>query len=191
MHGDVSVRDVMTREYVGVSESDPVLETVELLVGEGTQTAVVLRGVDPIGLLTPADIFEVLANGLDPAETAVAERMTDDPPTVSPDQSVPEAADMLAAVGVESLLVLDNGDAAGILTARDLVAASQLSSEATPSYAEEPATPTASLDQDEPNGGGETGEAYSSQSICEACGSLTRDLADVNGQLLCIDCRDM
>ena len=36
MEGEVTVRDVMTREYVGVSESDTVLGAVRLMNEEGT-----------------------------------------------------------------------------------------------------------------------------------------------------------
>jgi formylmethanofuran dehydrogenase subunit E len=32
---------------------------------------------------------------------------------------------------------------------------------------------------------------YSDQSICEVCGTLARELANVNGQLVCQDCREM
>jgi formylmethanofuran dehydrogenase subunit E len=33
--------------------------------------------------------------------------------------------------------------------------------------------------------------AVSDQSICQECGALARDLSEVDGQLLCADCRDV
>ncbi|MFC7046249.1 hypothetical protein ACFQH6_13255 [Halobacteriaceae archaeon GCM10025711] len=32
---------------------------------------------------------------------------------------------------------------------------------------------------------------YSNQSICEICGSLTRELSNFNGQLICSDCLEV
>lgn len=180
MNGDVTVRDVVAPEYVGVSESDAVLETVRLLLEEGTATAVVLRGSDPVGLLTERDVLELLAGGGDPAETPVEAVMTPDPPSVGPDHTVAEAADLVSAVDVDRLLVLDGGEVLGVLTGADLLAA------ATIEPTDEPTRSVAAT-----TAAGAAIEGYSTQSICETCGALTRELADVNGQLLCADCRDI
>ena len=34
-------------------------------------------------------------------------------------------------------------------------------------------------------------DRFSTQSVCEACGALAGNLSNVNGQLLCADCREM
>ena len=57
MNENVTVREVMEREFVGVSESDGVLETSELLLREGSDLAVVLRGSEPVGVVTAALVF--------------------------------------------------------------------------------------------------------------------------------------
>ena len=61
MNRDVTVREVANREFVGVSESDDLLETVELLVAEGSDTALVMQGSEPVGVLTDRDVLELLA----------------------------------------------------------------------------------------------------------------------------------
>lgn len=184
MNGDVTVRDVMAREYVGVSEADGVLETVELLLAESADSAVVLRGRDSVGLLTQRDVLELLAEGGDPMSATVEEAMTAEPDVVGPDHTIAEAADILSAADTHRLLVLDGDDVVGVLTEHDLLAAATIEPE-TSGLAEEPATmdaATATVEGD---------DGYSAQSICEGCGALTRELADVNGQLLCADCRDI
>lgn len=184
MNGDVTVRDVVAREYVGVSEADGVLETVELLVAEEVGCAVVLRGSDPVGLLTQRDVLELLADGGDPSSATVESAMTPDPDVVGPDHTVAEAADILSAADAHRLLVLDGDDVVGVLSERDLLAAATIQPEASGLADEQAQTESAAAATASSDG-------YSSQSICEACGALTRELADVNGQLLCSGCRDI
>ena len=189
MNGDVTVRDVMAREYVGVSEADGVLETVELLLEEDTSCAVVLRGSDAVGLLTQRDVLRLLVEGGDPMRATVEEAMTDNPDVVGPDHTIAEAADTLSAADTHRLLVLDGDEVVGVLTERDLLAAATIEPEASgfeeapPAMEVEAAEVTATT--------AEAGGGYSSQSICEGCGALTRELVDVNGQHLCADCRDI
>lgn len=175
MNGDVLVRDVMTREFVGASEGDGILETVGLMLTEDAESAIVLRGSEPVGLLTQRDVLALLVDGGDPSATTVGEVMSDDPRRVEPETPIDTAATRLSGNQTRPLVVCED-DVVGLLTERDLLAAATI--EPAPQSAPEVSAQT-------------TAGTYSSQSICEACGSLTRDLVDVNGQLLCTDCRDM
>jgi hypothetical protein len=104
-------------------------------------------------------------------------------------------------------LVVTNGDElVGVLSERDVISASA-SLSTVPTFPDESAR-----EPGDPIGG--SGEAlgsdsfgseaigtaaeseenhseYSNRSICEACGTLSRELTNVNGQLLCTDCRDV
>jgi CBS domain-containing protein len=199
MDGDVPVREVMDGEYVGVSESDTVHETAELLLSEGVESVVVLRGTDPVGLVTWGDALAAFLSG--EADAQVSEAMRPTVPTVSPNATLGEAADELAALDTGHLVVTDGDDPVGVLTEHDLVAASPFAP------GRSPATPrTATVgrsddpdveygqevdDVDEEFEGGATERPFEDQSICEGCGSLARDLSTFNGQLLCGDCRDI
>jgi len=185
MNSDVAVRDVVEREYVGVSESDPVLDTVALLLEEDTETAVVLRGSDSVGVLTQRDVLELLVDGGPPARTPVSEVMTPDITTVGADHTISEAADIMSAGDVRRLLVVEHGEVLGVLSDHDLLTTATI--EQVPANA--PPDTTVEVEADVETMAGS--RAYSSQGICGACGSLTRTLADVNGQLLCVDCRDI
>lgn len=181
MNSDVTVRDVMEREYVGVSESDPVIDTVALLLEEDEESAVVLRGSEPVGLFTERDVLELLRDGRDPDRTPVGEAMTPAPDTVSPDFTVSEAADVMSAGDARRLLVVEEGAVLGVLSEHDLLEVVTIEQVATSA---EPTETAVAVEAGQ-------GQEYSAQSICEACGALTRDLADVNGQLLCANCRDI
>lgn len=182
--GAVSTRDVMTREYVGVSESDTVSGAVDLLLSEDASAAVVLRGADPVGTLSVGDALAHLHDGADgdaPVETAMSESA----PRVPPDESVFEAAAAMADADVDCLLVVEAGDVVGVVTDRDLVGA-------TASLVNQPGTrPAGEAGPARTEGSEERTDDYATQSVCEACGSLTPDLSDFNGQLVCADCRDI
>jgi len=204
MDGDVPVREVMDGEYVGVSESDTVRETAELLLSEGVESVVVLRGSDPVGLVTRGDALSAFVSG--EGDARVAEAMRSTVPTVSPGATLGEAADELASLDTGHLVVTDGSQPVGVLTERDLVAASPFAPggestgpvTATVGRSDDPDVEYGEqmddqYDEDDEEFGGSRppDRQFEDQSICEGCGSLARDLSTFNGQLLCVDCRDI
>lgn len=205
MEGEVSVRDVMSREYVGVTESDTVLGAVRLMDEDGVGCVVVLRGSEPVGIMTESDVLALVAEEGDPAETEVSEVMSQPVVSVEAEQKLSDAAGTMSREDIRRLLVTNDGELVGVLSERDVISASaSLSS-------------VPSLDEESPRevGGGGlvgnermTGEPssgepseviadngnqsqYSDRSICETCGTLSPELANVNGQLICADCREV
>lgn len=182
MNEPVTARDVMNRSYLGVSEADSVAGAAELMRDEAVDGAVVLRGSDPVGVVSAADIVGVVADGRDPAEVEVAEVMTDHLISIKVDQRFKEAITALADSDVRHILVMDNGDIAGVLSEHDVVTAHSMMSIG-------------------PGDGGTTvppeveaelnPEGIATQGVCEICGSLSQDLVDVNGQIVCQACREI
>ena len=204
MDGDVPVREVMDGEYVGVSESDTVRETAKLLLSEGVESVVVLRGSDPVGLVTRGDALSAFVSG--EGDARVAEAMRSTVPTVSPGATLGEAADELASLDTGHLVVTDGSQPVGVLTERDLVATSPFAPgrestgpvTATVGRSDDPDVEYGEqmddqYDEDDEEFGGSRppDRQFEDQSICEGCGSLARDLSTFNGQLLCVDCRDI
>jgi CBS domain-containing protein len=188
MNAEVTVRDLMDREYVGVSESDALVETVELLLREDAETAVVVRGSDPVGVVTERDILASIVEGPDPSEATVADVMTESIPTVSPDATLEAAADRMSAKSARRLVVTNSGEPLGVITEHDLLATR------TPDPAEtERAAVATSASGTAMGAEAETDveDSFNDQGVCEACGSFAGDLASFNGQLLCSDCREM
>lgn len=187
MNGDVTVREAMTRDYVGVSESDSITETASLLLEEEVPGAVVLRGHDPIGIITARDVLSWLVREDDDGAT-VADCMTETVPEIDPERPIVTAVDEMFAQATHLLVVTDNGgEPVGMLTQEDVVAATTLTPTSEPPEREvEPAR--VESEEDTP---AEANSGYSEQGICERCGALTSDLVSFNGQLLCADCRDV
>jgi CBS domain-containing protein len=196
MESDASVREVMDREFVGVSEGDDLEETAELMLEAGTDSAVVLRGSDPVGVVTERDALAAFVDaGADSPD--VSEAMTDALPTVSPEMTIAEAAAELSAGPTQRVLVSDGDEPLGVLTERDLLTASPFAHTGGAAIAERERAVVGVTDGvGEPNPESAdtrrtTGSRFEDQSLCEACGSLSRELSPFNGQLLCPDCRDI
>ncbi|WP_254763535.1 CBS domain-containing protein [Natrinema marinum] len=200
MESELSVRDVLTNEYVGVSESDSVLETVRLMREERTSCALVVRGSEPVGIVTEWDVLGLVADEDDTATTTVEEAMTTPVITVGPDRSLTDVATTMARQNIRNVLVEDEDGIVGLVTQRDVIAAAgSFQATMTPvrssgsllDYDREVAEATTAPATESadarlvPNGGDE----YTTQGVCEACGSLADALWDANGQLVCADCR--
>lgn len=173
----------MNREFVGVSESDRLVDAAELMAAEPTEAVVVVRGSELIGTLSTERALSAMVDGA-PEDRSVGEVMEPAVPTISPDAAVTEATQQLVSRRSTHLVVVDDGEIVGLLTQGDVLA-TQGAVETTAAA---------------PAGGseaGDVGEAIeadgdserSVQGICEECGSLSPELSTVNGQLVCPDCR--
>ncbi|PCR90534.1 CBS domain-containing protein [Natrinema ejinorense] len=200
MESELSVRDVLTSDYVGVSESDALRGVVRLMRDERTSCALVVRGTEPVGIVTEWDVLGLVADADDPDETTVGDVMTTPVITVSPDRSLTDVATTMARQNIRNVVVEGDDGIVGLVTQRDVIAAAgSFQATMTPARSSEPpidrtqtaADPAAARAPDEagtamlPNGGDE----YTTQGVCEVCGSLADALWDANGQLVCADCR--
>ncbi|MEE6210550.1 CBS domain-containing protein [Salarchaeum sp. III] len=176
------VREVMDRDYVGVSESDSLHAAVRTIREADATGALVLRGGDAVGYLSTSDVLDHLADagGLD---GAVGDAMTDVPPSLRPEAAVADAATRLTAADTSHVVVANGEGILGLVDATDLVRAGP--DPAAPPAGDE--TPDAAAQPDDRVG--ERDDAYSPRSVCEVCGSLADGLSNVNGQLVCADCR--
>lgn len=176
----VTLADVMNRDFVGVSESDDIAAAARTMRDAGENTAVVLRGSDPVGVVTAGDVLDVFVGQRDP--DTVAEVMSAIPPTLRPEADLEDALAAFSGTEFDALLVANGDGVMGLVTARDIATVPR-----------EPATIEETVVVQPSGSTGATAEpdSYSSQSICEACGSLASTLRNVNGQLLCPECRQV
>lgn len=170
-----TVRDVLVPEFVGASESDSVPASARLLLEEGTDHLVVLRGTDPVGLVSIRDLLQQFLSD-DATDTTLGDIMTTDYETIPPDVSVDAAADRFVG-STQPLLVVDNNDPIGLLTERELLTAPH----------GDPYEKALPVDETADN----TNADAASQGICEACGAFTRSLTVTDGRSLCADCIDV
>lgn len=179
---DLTVRDVMTRDFVGVSEADTIDEVARLMVEEGETTVAVMRGSEAVGSVMAGTMLDAVLRD-DHAEERAIDSIMDRPPrSVPPELSLAEAAAILADADTDHVFVSGNDGIAGVLTENDLITA------VTSILTTEPGGP---LDDDYDAGLADEPDTatMSTQSVCEVCGTLKTDLENINGQLVCDDCR--
>lgn len=186
----MTIRDVMSREFVGVSESDPLDATVDIMLEEKVDCVVVLRGGDPVGMMTERDVLASVSEGRGTADATVAEVMSEAVPSVRSDRDLAVGIDRLATADSSRLVVIENSsdEPVGLLTYRDVattVAHALRSGSRYDGYDEK-------VSRTDAGGFEAEGEREDTiQSICESCGALSRSLSAVGGQLLCPNCRDV
>lgn len=194
MNGDVTVRQVMAREFVGVSEADTLGDTARLMLEEDVDAVVVLRGQSPVGLATQQDVLEAAVGDGDLSEQPVSSVMREDPATVDPDATLAAVTDEMSAASERHLLVEDRAEVLGLVSEHDVVTASTFSpgvdGEGAAEREREAMVAETAQGADEATST-TADDGYSNQGICEVCGTLTRDLSTFNGQLVCNDCKDV
>lgn len=189
---DVTIRDVLTRDYVGVSESDTIEDTVDLLRESRSSSAVVLRGEEAVGIVTEWDFMELLLEGDPPTDAPVSRVMSSPVISASPDATLPEAAATMAAENIRNLLVTDAGETVGVLTQRDVIAAVgsvRGNEDPRSEILGSPGAAAADAGADDRTAVANGGSVFARQGICENCGALAESLWERNGRLLCEDCQ--
>jgi CBS domain-containing protein len=114
------VGDIMTTDVKSVSPSDTFAEAARILSSNRISSVVVKDGASVAGIITERDVVHAVADGVDPAAVAVADRMTKDLATVDRRTDVADAAQLMAERRIRHLPVLDKGSLAGIISIRDL-----------------------------------------------------------------------
>ena len=126
------VGEVMHDGVEVIGSSETFAAAAATLRARKISSLVVSRGGSPAGIVTERDIVGVVADGLDPGATTIADRMSGDPITVTRDADIREAARVMAARGIRHLPVVDGGQLVGMISMRDLVSWASRESEATP-----------------------------------------------------------
>lgn len=206
MRTDTTASDVMHREFLGVSESDTLSDAAELLVSEETDCLIVVRGGEAVGRLGARDVLEaVLSDAFD--ETTVGEVMDSPPPQVEANAPLSTVEERLVSEGTRRVVVTANGEAVGVVSDHDALAAGATRNATAPdgeSAVAAGGAPDPSMEPDpavDAEMGREIDRTMSAEStdasgsptqgVCEVCGSLAPALSTTNGQVVCSDCQQV
>jgi CBS domain-containing protein len=116
------VRDGMSTVVLTIGPGHTLRQAAASMARRSVGAAVV---IDPeaggIGILTERDILIALGEGQDADAERVADHLTSDLVFAAPDWSLEQAAVAMVRGGFRHLIVIDGGEAAGILSVRDVV----------------------------------------------------------------------
>ncbi len=121
MSANLSVKEAMSSNLRSVDPELPVIEAARIMLAEDIGSLPVVQGDRLIGVLTDRDIaVRVVAEGKDPTDLPVAGVATREIVTVSPEQPLDEALQLMASAQVRRLPVVDDGRLVGILAQADV-----------------------------------------------------------------------
>lgn len=185
----LTIRDVMTPDFVGVTEGDSIGDVIEVLSESNTRGVLVQRGSDVVGVVDEGDLLDHLVDdgGVDDGIDSI---VRPPPMTVRAQEDLLQFLSRMPNEDLGLLPVLDDEDSlAGVLSMADLlsVAASQLT--AITAVSEPTSEPGNQSPMETPPSA--TPADTSTMSVCESCGTLSQDIQEFNGQMLCQDCRSV
>jgi acetoin utilization protein AcuB len=129
-YGWMRVVDVMTKDPLTVTPSETVGQADELMTVNKIRQLPVVRGRELVGIITDRDIRSFLSGSLlsEPEarekafHTRVAQVMTTDPLTLSPDDNLQEAVELLINEKIGGIPVVDQAEGiVGIVTYVDVL----------------------------------------------------------------------
>jgi acyl dehydratase/CBS domain-containing protein len=116
----LTVADVMSGDVQTVA-SDASVAAVARRIGESAVgSLVVVEDGSPVGIVTDTDLVNVLSDGRDPEALAVGDVMSGPLHTVGPDENLVAAVRAFHEHDIGHLVVLDEGDLAGVVSTTDL-----------------------------------------------------------------------
>jgi CBS domain-containing protein len=112
----------MSHEVLTVGPGHTLREAAQQMTRRRIGSAIV---VDPDApgpsILTERDILYAVGQGLDPDAEHVADHLTDNLVFAEPDWSLEQAAETMVRGRFRHLIVIENGDVAGMVSMRDIV----------------------------------------------------------------------
>jgi CBS domain-containing protein len=118
----MQVRDGMSTEILTIGPGHTLREAAEQMHRRGVGSAVVIDPEEPgPGILTERDILDAVGAGQDVDAECVAGHLTADLVFAAPDWSLEQAAATMTRGGFRHLVVIDDGEIAGMLSVRDIV----------------------------------------------------------------------
>jgi signal-transduction protein with cAMP-binding, CBS, and nucleotidyltransferase domain len=115
---DDSVRSLITRPAVFV-HLDDTLRALALTLTEESIGAAVVRGTDPLGLVSERDVVAALSDGADPDRTRVREIMTEDVAVAASTDIVYDVVGRMLDNEIRHIPVMEDGLVIGVISARD------------------------------------------------------------------------
>jgi len=118
----MQVRDGMSTMVLTVGPEHTLRQAAAAMAQRGVGAAVVMDPEAPgLGILTERDILLSIGSGQEPDSERVADHLTADLVFAAPDWSLEQGAAAMVRGGFRHLIVIDGGEAMGVLSVRDVV----------------------------------------------------------------------
>ncbi|HSE82064.1 MAG TPA: CBS domain-containing protein [Gaiellaceae bacterium] len=119
----MAIVDVMNTRLVQAAPDDSVRAASRTMVASGVGSVAVCDGARLVGILTERDVLRLAGDGVDLDRVSVAEAMTREVVTISPDADILAAARLMEERQIRHLPVVEGENVLGIAGIRDVLAA--------------------------------------------------------------------
>ena len=117
----MTIADVMTKSVISVDSSITINEAAKMMEDTKVGAVIVMENNTPVGIVTDRDFaIKVVAHAYQ-ITTPVKQIMTSPLFSISSDESVRTAADLMHDRGIRKLPVINDEKVVGIITATDIV----------------------------------------------------------------------
>ena len=179
MNREVIVKEAMKTNLAIIQPNASVLEAAKLMKKRKLGNVIVVEKKQPIGILTESDILKkVVAEGKNGKDVKVKDVMSTPIIVVDPYISLEEAMKTMGKCNVRRLPVIENNELIGIITQKDISLMSPVLHEISREWYDITVCDESHLKK----------QIFSGK--CEDCGTLSANLKNVEGRLLCEDCID-
>ncbi|MCK4366006.1 MAG: CBS domain-containing protein [Thermoplasmatales archaeon] len=179
MSREIIVKEAMKTNLAIVEPDTTVLEAAKLMKKRKIGNVIVVEKKQPVGILTESDILKkVVAEGKNAKDVTVKTVMSTPIIVTEPYITLEEAINTMGKCSIRRLPVIEDGKLIGIITQKDISLISPILHEISREWYDITV-------RDETH--------YKKQIFsgkCEDCGTLSANLKNVDGRLLCDDCID-
>ena len=130
----MKIRDLMNKDFICLSPDDTISKFISTMHKYKTHEVPLLEKKKLIGMVYYTDITK--KGFVNPEKTKLRNVMSFQPPTVSPDQTIEEAAELIFKTGLRALPVIENQVMIGLVSIYDLITVVSKSKEFRQNFAE-------------------------------------------------------
>jgi len=176
------VKDVMSSPVVTIEPEASINKAAELMDKNGLGCIIVQsKEGKPLGIITERDLVaRVLAKNVKPDRVKAKEVMTSPLIMIEPEKTISEAAKRMNRLNIRRLGVTYKGQLVGLLSSKDVLAVMPELIETMQEHA---------IIESENRAEEITEEPKPLAGYCDRCGAWSENLAEVNGEFLCEDCK--
>ncbi len=179
MNKEVVVKEAMKTNLAVVNPNFSVMEAAKIMKKRNIGNVIVVEKKQPVGILTESDILKkVVAEGKNPEKTMVKDVMSTPIIVIDPYVTLEEAMKTMGKCNVRRLPVIEDDELIGIITQKDISRISPVLHEISREWYDIAVRDESHLKK----------QVFSGK--CEDCGTLSSNLKNVDGRLLCDDCID-
>ena len=118
----MKVREAMTEEVLTITPERSLRDAARFMTENNVGAAVIMDPEQPgPGIITERDLVRSLGRGEDPDRERVKDHLTSKATFADGEWSLHDAADAMAHGGFRHLVVVAEGDVAGIISMRDII----------------------------------------------------------------------